>query len=609
MKFAQIEMLFFIWAVPLLLLVMVIGYKRRRRILAGYCSTKTKPSIVIGVSRNKRWIRSGLMLVSLVFLAIALSGPQYGYRWQKVEQKGIDIIIALDCSRSMLATDIKPTRLDRAKREIYDLLAMFKGDRAGLVAFSGTAFLQCPLTLDYEAFNLFLKTLTPDFLPVGGSDIAQAMDAAMSGFDEKTDSEKAVILITDGENTGDQNPIARAQAARDQNIKIFCIGVGGADGVPVPDKGGGFKKDSTGKIVLTRLDEDLLKKIAGLTQGTYVRSVAGDMDLDAIYTKEIRRKMETTTLASGKKRIWEDRYQWALILAIVALAAEMLLPSTRMPLAVIVLTVMLVYPAHPAFADAGREGLRAYRSGNYEKALKLLIDAQLENPDQPEILYNIGNAYYKTGNYKAAIDHYGQVVKSENEALKEKAYYNLGNSNYRLGKYENAIKDYQAALKLKPDDVDAKENLEFVKKIIEQKKNQPGDNKDGEPPDNQNQTDEKEKQSKSGTPSQKQQADNDTEKSADSKRQQGEKDSQRESGSQMTKHSKNNQKDDTTGGKKSDQKEKTTENTSAQPAYGAESDETLKDKRQVRQILNRLKDQPGRAMIPEYRKEHVEKDW
>ncbi len=266
-------------------------------------------------------------LCTLFFLVLALSGPQYGYKWQEIERKGIDIIVALDCSRSMLATDISPTRLDRAKREVYDLLTMLQGDRIGLVAFSGTAFLQCPLTLDYNAFHLFLKTLTPDFLPVGGTDIFGAVSVSIAGFEEKANSEKAVILITDGENTGDDDPMKAAEEAEKAGVKLFCIGVGSGDGVPVPDKEGGFKKDKSGNIVLSKMDEDTLKKMAIRTGGTYVRSVSGDMDLDAIYKDEIRGKMEASTLQSGRKQIWEDRYQWFLGFAIIALMIELFLPA------------------------------------------------------------------------------------------------------------------------------------------------------------------------------------------------------------------------------------------------------------------------------------------
>ncbi len=328
MKFANINMLFIIWIAPVLLLVILYGRRKRAKILKKYASSISLKMILSHVSDKRRFIKTVLLLTVCVLISIALSGPQYGYHWQETEQKGIDIFIALDCSKSMLAEDIKPTRLERAKREVFDLLSMLKGDRAGLVAFAGAAFVQCPLTLDYQAFNLFMNTLTPEYLPVGGTDIAGAITAAIEGFPEEEKTEKAIIIITDGENTGG-DAIEAAKNAKKDGVKIFCIGVGKAEGIPVPDKNGGFKKDKSGKIVLTKLDEKTLREIAILTGGSYVRSVAGDMDLENIYLKHIRGEIEQTTLKSGKKKIWENRFQWPLGFAIILIILMLLIPSAK----------------------------------------------------------------------------------------------------------------------------------------------------------------------------------------------------------------------------------------------------------------------------------------
>ena len=168
MKFARLEMLFLIWALPLLLLVFIYGMRRRRLILSRFAPQGGYDSVNAEMDGKRRWIKALLVLLSLLFVVLSLSGPQYGFKWENVEQKGIDMIIAMDCSKSMLAEDIKPSRLDRAKREVTDLLGMLKGDRVGLVAFAGTAFLQCPLTIDYEAFHLFLKYAVAGFFTGGG---------------------------------------------------------------------------------------------------------------------------------------------------------------------------------------------------------------------------------------------------------------------------------------------------------------------------------------------------------------------------------------------------------------------------------------------------------
>ncbi len=600
MKFARVEMLFFIWAVPALFLVFFYGMKKRRRILSRFSSTRGLEAIAPDADAMRRWIKAGLMLWGLLFVAMAVSGPQYGFKWQEIEQKGVDIIIALDCSRSMMATDIQPTRLDRAKREVYDLLGMLEGDRIGLVAFAGTAFLQCPLTLDYGAFHLFLGALSPDFLPVGGTDIAGALNSAFSGFDEKEKTEKAVILITDGESTGG-DPVKAAEAAQKAGVRLFCIGVGQDEGVPVPDDQGGFKKDISGQIVLTKLDEATLKKIAVMTGGSYVRSVAGDMDLDVIYTDDIRGKMEMATLSSGKKQIWEDRYQWFLALAIVALMAELFLPSVRKGSAFGLLFLLLLSPSVNA-ADLNK-GLDAYEKGDYESALESFMDAQLDDPGRSEILYNMGNAYYKLGDFDAAYGNYQQALKTEKENLKQKAFYNLGNTHYRKGAFEDAVKSYTAALEIDPDDAQARQNLEFVKQRMEQQKTeqkQKDDNTTGD------KSGKKESASQQNGSKSDRKDSGKEDPSGDDKTGQGEskKDSSApEYGNEMNSAGNNDEK------QPSMDSENRQDQRRAEAGKSIPATENPEDKKQAERMLNRLQDKPGGAMIPAYRDRHVEKDW
>ncbi len=495
------------------------------------------------------------------------------------------------------------------------------------MAFAGTAFLQCPLTLDYEAFHIFLNSLTPESIPVGGTDISGAITTCLSSFDPKANSQKAVILITDGENTGKSDPMEAAEEARKAGIKLFCIGVGSDDGVPIPAESGGIRKDRSGNIILARIDEESLKKMAVLTGGAYVRSVAGGMDLDVIYTTEIRGKMEASTLSTDKKQIWEDRFQWVLALAIVALMAELLFPAVRRTTLVWALICLLSWSVPAQAANPLKEGIDAYNQGDYNKALKLFIDAQLDHPDNPDILYNIGNAYYQTGDFESAAKSYREAIKSQNKQLQEKAYYNLGNADFRKNRYDEAVKNYEEALKLNPDDSQANQNLEFVKKVIEQVKEQ-------------------EKQKQQQKDDQKEQSDKEEEKD---KKESGEskdtskdgqpsenKDEQKDSSSQDSeKQPQQDEKNDPSdksspdfGKEMSDQKgqgaeeqkdaadaktePQTPENQTAQeasPEKPAGDPENAEARKNAEHILNRLKDQPGKAMMPAYGKTRVEKDW
>ncbi|MFH0996631.1 MAG: tetratricopeptide repeat protein [Pseudomonadota bacterium] len=623
MKFSQIEMLFLIWTIPVFFLVVVYGMKTRQNILARFASPKGLDAITPEAASGRRWIKAGLALCSLLLICLALSGPQYGYKWQTIEQKGVDIIVAVDLSRSMLATDIQPTRLDRAKREIYDLLTMLKGDRMGLVAFAGTAFLQCPLTLDYEAFHIFLNTLTPDLMPIGGTDISGAIAASLSAFDLTAASQKAVILITDGENTGKTDPLEAAENARKAGVKLFCIGVGSDEGVPIPAESGGIKKDRSGNIILTRIDEETLKKMAALTGGAYVRSVAGSMDLDVIYTEEIRGKMEASTLSTDKKQIWEDRFQWVLALAIIALGAELFVPAVRKN-AVLGMVFLLLWsvPVHAGQKIFWplKEGVDAYNQGAYEKALKLFIDAQLDNPDRPDILYNIGNAYYHTGDYEAAAKSYKEALKTENKLLQQKAHYNLGNADFRKKQYEDALKNYEAALNLNPDDTQARQNLEYVKQVMEQVKEQQNqqqqkgdksDKKEDSEPKEPNPDPSKAGQDPENKPDQEEKSPKDQEKQSkpDEKNAAEDKPSP-DFGNETDQDGQSPDAQKESAGKEDElKKPEDKKEQGASPSKPAGDPENPEEKKKAEQLLNRLKDQPGKAMIPSYGKTNVEKDW
>ncbi len=586
MKFARIEMLFLIWALPFFLLAYLYGWRKRRRILNQFAGRRTLPALVPGGMPVRRRWKAALVLAAGLFLVVAAAGPQYGFHWQTIERRGVDIVIALDCSRSMLAADIQPSRLDRAKREIYDLLTMLQGDRVGLVAFSGTAYLQCPLTIDYPAFYLFLDVLTPDYLPVGGSDLAAALEAAGDAFDPDSKAEKAVILITDGEHTGDQDPMAAARRAADGGIKVFCIGVGSEDGVPLPDPKGGFKKDAAGQILLSRLDESLLTRIALATGGSYVRSVAGDMDLDTIYSQQIRSQMESATVESGRKQVWADRFQWSLAPAIALLLAAWWVPLQKKVLSIFLLPLVVL--GSPLEGNAGvlQKGYDAYQQGAYEQALTQFIDGQLKDPQNPSILYNIGNAYYKTGNFPAAQEHYAQALAQAPPQLKPNLLYNMGNSAYRQGKLKEAVEHYEAALKLSPDDNQAKENLAFVQRQLQQQqqKNDSDDRKDS--------SDQPQDKPQGNNPAGGRQQPSNPSDSHRSKEE-----PPPEYGAKAPRQRQPDQQDQD-GGQQHGQ------SAQAKP-QGSPPDSPST----AAQMLNRLKDQPGRAMMPDYQKRTVDKDW
>lgn len=324
MRIGDPDFFHLLWLVPILILFFRWGLRKKRQLTEIFCNPAFSTATYNSEVRFRQNFKAVFIVLAVLFMILALAQPKWGYEWKELTQEGVDIVVALDVSTSMLAEDIKPNRLSRAKRKISDLLDMLDGDRIGLVAFAGTAFIQCPLTLDYSAAKLFLDATDTELISAQGTALADAIRKSVAAFRSEEDKSKAVILITDGENhSGD--PLKVAQWAADQGVRIFTIGIGDDSGAPIPDSVGGFKKDPEGEIVLTRLDETILQQIALKTGGTYVRSVTGDLDLNKIYLENIQPKIEKKELKTQRRKLWRERFQWLIFLALVCLLMEFLI--------------------------------------------------------------------------------------------------------------------------------------------------------------------------------------------------------------------------------------------------------------------------------------------
>jgi Ca-activated chloride channel family protein len=323
MSFDHLWALNFLWVLPLIVLSLIFALRKKRQTLKKFADNKLLTKLTGEENKEKLYLKIFLLIFSLAFIIFALAGPRWGSHYQEVNQQGVDIMIAVDVSSSMLAQDVKPSRMESAKREIHDFIKVVQGDRIGIVAFAGAAFVQCPLTLDYGALQMFLSELGPDLIPVEGTDIGGAIDSAASSFDEKSNTDRVILLITDGEDNEGKG-IKAAENAAEKNVKIFIFGIGDPAGAPVPstDGSGGFVKDSRGRMVLSKLDESGLGKIASASGGGYVRSVAGDLDLDMLYYSGIKLKTEAKTLKSGKIKVYEERFMFFLFAAFVLLLLE-----------------------------------------------------------------------------------------------------------------------------------------------------------------------------------------------------------------------------------------------------------------------------------------------
>ncbi|HEX9737413.1 MAG TPA: VWA domain-containing protein [Thermoanaerobaculia bacterium] len=331
-RVGSIESLWLLWLVPAALAFYVYVFRAKTRLLERFASPEMLARLTSGVSRPRQVLKAALVLLGLLAAVASLAELRWGFTWEEVTREGVDVVVALDVSDSMLVEDAesggKLPRLERARREIADLLQLMEGDRIGLVAFAGTAFVECPLTLDYGAASLFLDTLDTDLIPVKGTALGEAIRTAVTAFEGATHKSRAIILITDGEDhTGDA--LRAAEEAKLAGVRVFTIGIGRDEGAPIPAPGGGFRRDRRGEIILSRLDETTLQKIALETGGRYVRSVTGDVDLEQIYVQGIKATLEDQELGSKRRQRWEERFQWIVAAALLALMAEPLI-SERM---------------------------------------------------------------------------------------------------------------------------------------------------------------------------------------------------------------------------------------------------------------------------------------
>ncbi|MBN2381406.1 VWA domain-containing protein [bacterium] len=335
MLYADPHYLWLLFLVPALLLFYFVTAKLKTRALALFGQMELVRKLMKSVSRRRRLVKKMLLTTQLVLMVLALARPQFGTIMREVHRKGVDIFIVLDTSLSMLAEDISPNRLERAKLEITSFLDLLQGDRVGLVCFAGLSFVQCPLTLDYGAAKIFLEVADTNLIPVQGTAIGNAIRTAVDGFRSKELKYKAIILITDGEDH-ETDPIAAAEYARDNGVIIYTIGLGSQEGNPIPlkDKRGTVvdrKKSKDGSVVISKLNETTLLKIASITGGKYHRATTGQLELEKIY--DTINQMEKRELASNIKTFSEDRFQYFLFVALLLLAIETVVSERKSVLA------------------------------------------------------------------------------------------------------------------------------------------------------------------------------------------------------------------------------------------------------------------------------------
>lgn len=334
MRFYQPVYFWGLLLIPLIGLFVWWAIDRKKKMLAAFGDMSLVMKATSGISFGRQAGKSLIIMVAVIFLFMAAAQPQIGTHMEVVKREGIDVIIAVDVSASMQALDVKPgpiSRLDKAKQQIRSLITLdrLKGDRVGLVIFAGEAFIQCPLTMDYTAVRMLLDDIEPDLVSTPGTAIGEAIGVAKGAFNQQERKHKVLILLTDGEDHG-SDPIDAAEDARREGIRIYAVGIGNPEGEPIPimNRAGeraGFKKNDSGNVVVSKLDETILQKMALVTGGKYYRATPSEMELDKIF--DDINSMEKKELEGKLALQYDDRFQWPLAVAMIFIIAEFFIPE------------------------------------------------------------------------------------------------------------------------------------------------------------------------------------------------------------------------------------------------------------------------------------------
>ena len=497
------------WALLLLPIVAALfawSERRRRQLLAKLVAARLESSLAGNVSVVKRRVQFALVLAGLALLVIALAAPRLGYTVEQAKRKGRDVLIAVDTSRSMLANDVTPNRLGRAKLAAQDFINALEGDRLGLIAFAGSAFVQAPLTIDYSAVLASLDELDSNVIPLGGTDIAEAIRIAIEAFGKGESESRCLIIFTDGEELSEDAVDAARKAVG--HLRIFTVGVGTADGslISVPGENGTseFIKDAEGNFVKSRLDEAKLRQIAEVTGGFYVHLQNGPTEMKRIVEDGLGKLKENEIDARMSRRPVE-RYQWPLGLGLALIIASALMNDrrggrtrpgiltnpkrppvrARAPAPVAVLLMLACASGTLRADNNGAEEL--YKQGKFDEARKKYEDALRKRPNLPELQYNKGTTDYALGEYDSAVYEFGKALQSRDPKFRAQAEYNLGTAllqralrrnefteeKRRRADLTNALQHLREAVKLDPTRKNADINGGIAKRELEKPKPTP----------------------------------------------------------------------------------------------------------------------------------------
>lgn len=478
-RFEDPTYLWLLWLLPLLGGIYLILFLRRRKKMKLFGDAEIISTLMPDVSPLRPHVKFVLMLIALTLMILILARPQMGTKVTNEKRNGIETIICLDVSNSMMAEDVSPSRLDKSKMLVENLVEHFTNDKIGLILFAGDAFVQLPITSDYVSAKMFLQTADPSFIAVQGTDIAQALRVAMNSFTQQEKIGRAIIVITDGEDH-EGGAHEAAKEARKKGINVFILGVGDPKGAPIPLGNGDYMTDAAGQTVMTALNEDMCRQVAQAGSGTYIH-VDNTSDAQEKLNDELARlqKAETNSVIYSE---YDEQFQAFAIIAILLLIIEAfifeaknpLFRKVKLPVIILLLIIGGLSVSETASAQTDRQNIRTgnklYRSQQLDKAEVAYRKALTENPRNPQAMYNLGCALLSQERDSAAIVQFENAAKMETSARRRSMiFHNIGWICQKNQLYGDAIEAYKESLRNNPNDNETRYNLALCQR---QQKNQ-----------------------------------------------------------------------------------------------------------------------------------------
>lgn len=497
--------LYLLVLIPILALIRFISYRNQKKRLRKFGEPVLLKELMPDVSRFRPSAKFWILQGALALLIIMLARPQLGTKISHEKRVGIETIIAMDISNSMRAEDIVPSRLDRSKMMVENLVDHFSNDKIGLIVFAGDAFVQLPITSDHVSAKMFLSSIDPSMIATQGTDLARAIDMATHSFTQEEGIGKAIVVITDGEDH-EGGAVESAKAAKDNGMRVYVLGVGSVNGAPVPIPGtGDYMKDQAGNTVMSALNEDMCKQVAQAGGGAYIHvennSAAQDQldnELDKLAKKET-----TATMYSE----FDEQFQAFGVLALLLLILEICIFDRKNPLLKHlslfgnkkkVATMLLLLVTMTAVAQTDRQyirqGNKQFHRGDYPGAEVSFRKAVEKNSKNPQAAFNLGNALMAQKKDSAAVEQFENAARLETNPLrKSQSYHNMGVICQTHKMYGEAIEAYKNALRLNPDDDETRYNLVLCKHQ-KQKQDQNRQNQDQQNNDDKKKDEKKDQQ-------------------------------------------------------------------------------------------------------------------